>query len=149
MRVTGGAVLALTLVALALSVAEPAGGDARHLRLPGMGASIARGAATSCEPSEQQPVCLRPWAQASETWAAAVGPSSPFQLHQQGFSPRGRVGFHPSPQAVQRAVRERLEALVTAREREMRAPTMPVSAGYASDRPPLVTRPLRGPPAHA
>jgi hypothetical protein len=149
MLVTGGAVLALTLVALAMGVAEPAGVGARHVRLQGTGASIARGAATSCAPSEQQPGCLRPWARASEAWAAAVGPSSPFQLHQQGFSPRGRAGFHPGPRAVHRAVRERLEALVTARERVMRAPTMPVSAGYASDRPTLVTRPLRGPPSHA
>lgn len=149
MFATGGAVLALLLTALAAGVAEPSSFTAEPLRLSEAGARIVRAEATSCERSEQRPVCLQPRSFSSDEWAAAVGPSSVFQLQQQGFSPRGRAGFQPDPQAVHRAVRERQEALVTARVRVMRAPSMPVSGGYPADRPPVVTRPLRGPPARA
>jgi len=149
MFAAGGAVLALTLAALALGLVEPPSPTGTRLHPFQEGVHLVQGEARTCVPCEQRPVCLHPRALSSDEWAAPVGPSHGFVLHQQGFSPRVRVGFQADPQAVQRAVRERLDALVTARGRAMRAPTISVSAGYPSDRPPLVTRPLRGPPARA
>lgn len=149
MLATGGAVLALVLATLAGGVAVPSTVTVGHLAPAEAGVHLARAEATSCEGSEQRPVCVQPRSFTSDEWATAVGSPSTFQL-QQGFSPRGgRPGFQPDPQTVHRAVRERQEALVTAHTRVMRAPGMPISAGYQADRPPVVTRPLRGPPARA
>lgn len=145
MLLAGGAVLALTWAALAL--ADPTSLGAERLRPSRAGVHLVQGEAASCEPTEQRPVCLHPRALASEEWGAAVGASSGLRLPQQGFSARGRAGFSLDSHAVHRAVRERLEALVIARARVMRAPTLPVAVGSPADRPPLVTRPPRGPPA--
>lgn len=82
-------------------------------------------------------------------WAAIVSAPHAFQPHAPLFSARGRTGFAPHPQqAVHTAVRERQDALVSALVRVMRYSAAPV-AGFTADRPPLVTRPLRGPPSLA
>ena len=149
MFAAGGAVVALTLAVLAIGLAEPPAPTVRHPHGSRAGVQLVQGKANSWERSGQRSECLRLRSFTPDEWAGALGAPHGFQLYAQGFSPRARTGFQADPQAVHRAVRERLDALVTARVRVMRAPTISISAGYPSDRPPLVTRPLRGPPARA
>ncbi len=95
---------------------------------------------------EQKPLCQKAGA-VDLVRLASLGESSPRPLLRQPHPGRGR--FQPDTQALPRAVRERQEALIATAAQVMRSSQAPISAGYLADRPPLVTRPLRGPPALA
>lgn len=75
------------------------------------------------------------------------GDVSAEQLHRPLEPARGRTGFWPDLQALQRAVRARHDAIVAAMGQRMRGAALPVAEGHSADRPTIVTRPLRGPPA--
>lgn len=96
--------------------------------------------------AEQKPLCQKAGS-AALVRLASLGESLPRPLLRQPHPGRGR--FQPDTQAVPRAVRERQEALIATAAQVMRCSQAPVSAGYLADRPPLVTRPPRGPPAPA
>lgn len=112
----------------------------------GTGAHGLRGAAHT---SSRPPTCLRFHGAGYDTWAAFDGGPS-FCPAQPGWSaPRGRCalgGF-----ALPRWSRSpRQTSSDTAMARRVRYPVAPVSARSGlADQPPLVTRPLRGPPASA
>jgi hypothetical protein len=141
-----GAFLALVLAALVGLVDPPATGEA-HARPHGGGARVVRGTASRCETSERKPVCVHPRVKGGSEWATVVRASSARASQPHLGSPRGRTGFQPDTQALHRAVRERLEALVTALAQEQRFSAMSGATGHGADRPTIVTRPLRGPPA--
>jgi hypothetical protein len=82
-------------------------------------------------------------------WAAIAGAAPTVQLHQQGWAGRGRVRLQPDTQSVIRLIRERQDDIITAFTHRMRDASAPGSVSHSADRPPIVTRPLRGPPARA
>jgi hypothetical protein len=95
---------------------------------------------------EQKPLCQKAGPEGLVR-LASLGESPNRPLFRQPQPGRGRLP--PVTQALPRAVRERQEALIATAAQVMRASQAPISGGYLADRPPLVTRPLRGPPARA
>lgn len=138
-----GAVLALALAVCGTLGTEGPGPGA--FERPGLGESreavtLARGA------SRQQPGG-RFQGVGSDTWAAVLGAPAASLPHPVLVSARGRGASQPAPLAVARWGRERQVPEDTAVARRVRYPVVPPSAMGIADRPPLVTRPLRGPPA--
>jgi hypothetical protein len=100
------------------------------------------------EAPARQPPCLRFHGAGFDTWAALEGAPSLFPAHPSWGAARGRGGFPPAAFAVPRWSRARQAASDTAIARRVRYPVAPVSARSGlADQPPLVTCPLRGPPA--
>jgi hypothetical protein len=146
--VVGGAVLWLAL-AMVVGPAEPVtelqarGHAAGDCSSAAHAASYMPGAATRGHPCSQcRPVVLH-------EHAAVVGASHSPQLHHQGMAPRGRTRFQPDVQALLRLIRERQDAIIVAVAHRLRDASQPGQASHVADRPLLVTRPLRGPPARA
>ncbi len=140
-------ILALALATAMAGLAEPASVQASH----GPGFSkwgrIVKGAPLSAgTPARQQP-CMQPHGAAPHEWAAIAGASPTGQLHHQGVVGRGRTRFQPDTQTVLRMLRERQDAIITALTHRMRDASEPGAASHIADRPLIVTRPLRGPPA--
>lgn len=78
---------------------------------------------------------------------ALVGSAPSMPLPQQVLSARGRARFQPYTQSVLRLIRERQDAILTAFSHRLRDASVPGAASHTADRPLIVTRPLRGPPA--
>ncbi|MBZ4423184.1 hypothetical protein [Myxococcus sp. RHSTA-1-4] len=96
----------------------------------------------------RQPSCARFHGVGFDTWAALGHAPSLLSARSGWCAARGRGGFSPDGFAVHRWSRARWEASATALERRVRHPVSPVSARSGlADQPPIVTRPLRGPPA--
>lgn len=89
----------------------------------------------------------RSQAMAQGPLVTGTGDVSAAQLHRSLGPARGRTGFSPDLQALQRAVRARHDAIVTAMGQQLRWSALLVAEGHCADRPTIVTRPLRGPPA--
>lgn len=89
-----------------------------------------------------------PQAAAHGALATGAGDVSALQHHRPVSPARGRTGFSPDTQSLQRAVRARPDATVAAMGQRIRCSEVPATDGHAADRPTIVTRPLRGPPAH-
>ena len=144
-----GAVLALGLAFWGGRLAEAerpllAGGPGHQLQAPGHSGPrvLTRG-------SPREPSCVRVHGVGFDTWVAPGGAPSFFPGHARGCTARGgRGGFPPDAFAAQRWGREWREGSDTALERWVRYPVTSVSARSGlADQPPVVTRPLRGPPA--
>ncbi|MDC0713677.1 hypothetical protein POL68_34745 [Stigmatella sp. ncwal1] len=90
----------------------------------------------------------KPWKAASEALAAGTHEPLTVQFHR-SLQPswRGRAGFPPDAQAVQRALRARQDALSAALAYRFCHPVASVAMGYHADRPTILTQSLRGPPA--
>jgi hypothetical protein len=96
----------------------------------------------------RQPACVRFHGVGFDTWAALHGARATVSPHPVWHPARGRGGFPLDTAALLRLSRTRRETLDTAIARRVRYPVGSVSArGGLADRPPIVTRPLRGPPA--
>jgi hypothetical protein len=104
-----------------------------------------QGAAALFKTADFDPLPQQARAAAGELAIGTGDVSSP-HLHRPLTSVRGRAGFSPDLQAVQRAVRARQDAIVTAMGQRLRCVSVSASVGYVADRPTIVTRPLRGPP---
>ncbi|WP_163999497.1 hypothetical protein [Pyxidicoccus caerfyrddinensis] len=99
------------------------------------------------EAPARKPLCLRFHGAGFDTWAALEGAPSFFPAHPSWGAARGRGAF-PAAFAVPRWSRARQAPSDTAIARRVRYPVASVSARSGlADQPPLVTRPLRGPPA--
>ncbi|QSQ22423.1 hypothetical protein JY651_46145 [Pyxidicoccus parkwayensis] len=93
-----------------------------------------------------QPASVRFHGAGFDTWASCEGGPSLIPAQPSWGPVRGR--FPPSPFALPRWSRARREPSDTAISRRVRYPAASVSArGGLADQPPVVTRPLRGPPA--
>jgi hypothetical protein len=80
---------------------------------------------------------------------AIAGVAPNHSLPQQVLAARGRAKFQSHAQSVIRLVRERQDAIITAFSHRMRDASEPGADSHPADRPRIVTRPLRGPPARA
>ncbi|WP_148273305.1 hypothetical protein [Stigmatella aurantiaca] len=90
----------------------------------------------------------KPWKATSDALASGTHETLTLQLHRSlQISWRGRAGFPPDVQAVQRALRARQEALCAALAYQFCHPVASVATGYHADRPTILTQSLRGPPA--
>jgi hypothetical protein len=141
-------VLGLALATAIAGLTEPASVHAAYGRGGSQRAGIAQGAPLSARTSAQQQPSMQPDGLASQEWAAIAGASPNVQLHHPGVVGRGRAKFQPDTQTVLRLLRERQDAIITAlTQRMMRDASVPGAASHTADRPLIVTRPLRGPPA--
>lgn len=142
-------VLAVVLAAVTAGLEEPAAVRVAQGHEPGECGRAARGVARALGAPEQRQQCMQPRVAALLEWAAIAGTAPTGQLHQQGWAGRGRVRLQPDTQSVIRLIRERQDAIITAFTHRMRDASVPGSVSHSADRPPIVTRPLRGPPAGA
>jgi hypothetical protein len=144
----GPALLALALATVVAGLAEPAA----VLAAPGLESSqcgkVTPGAVAGTGQLAQQP-CMQPRSAAPQEWAAITGSSPLVQLHTQVAAGRGRARLLPDTQSLVRLIRERQDAIITALAHRMRDASVPGAASHTADRPLIVTRPLRGPPARA
>jgi hypothetical protein len=147
--VSSAAVLALGLAAVTAGLAEPAAVRVARGYEPGECGRVARGMARALGAPEQRQPCMQPRSAALFEGAAIAGAAPTGQLHQQGLAGRGRVRLQPDTQSVIRLIRERQDAIIMAFTHRMRDASVPGSVSHSADRPPIVTRPLRGPPADA
>lgn len=145
--VASAAVLALALVTAIAALAEPASAQATYGRGFSEWAGIAQGEPLSTRASVRQQPYMQPRGAAPHEWAAIAGASPSVQLHHPGVVGRGRTRFQPDTQTVKRLLRERQDAIITAVTHRMREASEPGAASHTADRPLIVTRPLRGPPA--
>jgi hypothetical protein len=90
---------------------------------------------------------MQPTSLAPQEWAAIAGGSHTAQLHTQVAAGRGRARLLPDTQSLVRLIRQRQDAIITAWTHRMRDASEPGAASHTADRPLIVTRPLRGPPA--
>ncbi|MCY1019230.1 hypothetical protein [Pyxidicoccus sp. MSG2] len=145
-----GVFLTLGLALGSAALAEPGPRLAGVSRLAGdaAGGPGAHGLRRVTEGPVRRPACLRFHGVGFDTWAALEGSPSLFPAHPSWGAARGRGGFPPAVFAVPRWSRVRQVPSDTAIARRVRYPVAPVSARSGlADQPPLVTRPLRGPPA--
>jgi hypothetical protein len=145
--VASAAVLALALATAVSGVAEPASAQAVDGRGSSEWAGIAQGQLSSTGTAARQQPCMQPRRAAPHEWVAIAGASPNVQLHHPGVVGRGRTKFQPDTQTVLRLLRERQDAIITALTHRMRDASTPGAASHTADRPLIVTRPLRGPPA--
>lgn len=94
------------------------------------------------------PSCLRFHGVGFDTWATFAGAPSRLPAHPSWGAARGRGGVPAATFAVPRWSRARRAPSDTAIARRVRYPLASLSARSGlADQPPVVTRPLRGPPA--
>jgi hypothetical protein len=130
---------------LALALALAAVGAARS---SGQYSKVAQGAVRSVDAPAQHPD-MQPETVALHERDAIAGVAPNHSLPQQVLAARGRAKFQPHAQSVLRLVRERQDAIILAFSHRMRDASEPGAASHSADRPRIVTRPLRGPPALA
>lgn len=141
-----------TLLALALAMAGVELSEPAAIRTPSGGeprqcVQVAPGVQAELGTLAQQP-CMQPEAGAPQEWAALTSASPLVQLHAQLASSRGRARLLPDTQALVRLIQQRQNAIIIAWTHRMRDASGPGAASHTADRPLIVTRPLRGPPAH-
>ncbi|WP_224242364.1 hypothetical protein [Hyalangium gracile] len=142
-----GVLLALGVLAGAFEPEAPAGVSVTLERGSREGAQVVRGARPSLGAAAQRSGMQSRSSALQEQDAIAGGSQSSGSLPQQVQAPRGRVRFQTDTQAVLRLVRERQDAIITAFSHRLRDASTPGAASHPADRPSIVTRPLRGPPA--
>ncbi|XXF78050.1 hypothetical protein P2318_34145 [Myxococcaceae bacterium GXIMD 01537] len=144
------AALALTLAPREASPGAPGvPASAAHGRLTSEGPRTTQAASPARRGADPSPG-VRVWKASIGEWAALVAAAPTHQLHQSLGAARGRTGFPPPDlNVLHRAVRERQEALLLAVAHRMRFSAPPVCGSEVADRPSIVIRPLRGPPARA
>jgi len=142
----GPALLALALAVGGAGLAEPVPGRAAHGREASQCSKGTRGAVPGTGLLSQQP-CMQLRPEAPLEWAAPTGSSPSVQPHTQVAAGRGRTRLLPDTQALVRLIRQRQDAIITAWTHRMRDASVPGYASHTADRPLIVTRPLRGPPA--
>lgn len=141
-------IAALVLVAVLGGLAQPVEGRARPGCAEAGTRCLEREVASAREAAGLGLPLAQTRAAAHGELSAAARDVSALQLHRPGGLARGRGGFSPDPQAIQRAVRDRHDAIVAAMGQRIRSSAVPAADGHAADRPTIVTRPLRGPPSH-
>jgi hypothetical protein len=141
------AALVLALITIMAGLVGSAPAQAAHGREFSAWGTIAQGKPVSAGTSTRQQPCMQLHGTAPHEWAAIAGSSSSAQLHHQGLIGRGRSRFQPDTQAVLRLIRERQDAIIAAWTHRMRDASEPGESSHTADRPLIVTRPLRGPPA--
>lgn len=137
----------LALATVIGGLAEPATVQAAQGHELSEWGRIAHGRPPAAVTSARQQPCMQPHGLAPYEWAAIAGASLTAQLYHSGMVGRGRTRFQPDTQTVLRLLRERQDAIITALTHRMRDASAPGAASHAADRPLIVTRPLRGPPA--
>lgn len=146
MLAASGAFLALALAAIFIGLAEPAAVSAAPGYGQGKCSQLIRGAASSPGAGAQHS-CMQPRSVVLSEQDAVVGTAPSAPVPHQVLAARGRARFHPYTQPVARLIRERQEAILTAFAHRLRDASVPGADSHIADRPGIVTRPLRGPPA--
>lgn len=142
----GPALLALALAVAGAGLSEPVPAWAAHGREARQCGKVTSGALPGPGTLAQQP-CMQPEAGAPQEWAALTSASPAVQLQAQLASSRGRTRLLPDTQSLVRLIRQRQDAIIIAWTHRMRDASEPGAASHTADRPLIVTRPLRGPPA--
>ncbi|KFE65336.1 hypothetical protein [Hyalangium minutum] len=142
----GPALLALVLTTWGAGLSEPTPTRIAHGREPARCVKVTQGTLPGPGMLAQQP-CMQPKAEAPQEWAALTSASPAVQLHAQLASSRGRARLLPDAQSLVRLIRQRQDAIILAWTHRMRDASEPGAASHTADRPQIVTRPLRGPPA--
>jgi hypothetical protein len=130
--IASGAILALTLVTVCAGLSEAP--------------QAFRGGAPASQVREQQPN-LKPQSVALQERDVIVGSLASSPVPQQVLVARGRARLQAHAQSVLRLLRERQDAIIMAFSHRMRDASKPGATSHVADRPLIVTRPLRGPPA--
>ncbi|HEX8704745.1 MAG TPA: hypothetical protein VF815_38285 [Myxococcaceae bacterium] len=141
-------IAALVLVAVLSGAARPAEGCASGGEAGLEARRAGQAAEARTETAGLEFPLTQPQAAEHGALPQGMGDVSALQHHRPVSPARGRVGFSPNTQAIQRAVRARHDAIVAAMGQRIRWSAVPATDGHAADRPTIVTRPLRGPPAH-
>lgn len=142
----GPALLALVLAAGGAWLSEPPPTRVAYGHEPARCERATQGTLPGTGLLAQQP-CVQPKAEAPQEWAALTSASPAVQLHAQLASSRGRTRLLPDAQSLVRLIRQRQDAIILAWTHRMRDASEPGAASHTADRPQIVTRPLRGPPA--
>jgi hypothetical protein len=142
----GPALLSLVLAAGAVGLSEPVAARASHRSEATRCGKLTLGAQAGPGTLAQQP-CMQPEAGAPQEWAAPSSASPTVQPHAQMAASRGRTRLLPDTQSLVRLIRQRQDAILIAWTHRMRDASEPGAASHTADRPLIVTRPLRGPPA--
>jgi hypothetical protein len=143
-----GAVLALALASVVIGLTEPASVSATPEQGYGQCSKAVHGAAHALGSTAPRS-CMQPRSAVLFERDALVGAAPSTVLPQQVLAARGRARFQADTQAVIRLIRERQDAIITAFSHRMRDASVPGAASHTADRPLIVTRPLRGPPARS
>jgi len=142
----GPALLALALATGVAGRAEPVPMLAAHGRESSQCGKVTPEAVPGTGQLAQQP-CMQPRSATPQAWAALTGSSPSVQLHTQVAAGRGRARLLPDTQSLVRLIRQRQDAIIAAFTHRMRDASVPGASSHTADRPLIVTRPLRGPPA--
>jgi hypothetical protein len=111
------------------------------------GAILALTLVTVCAGLSEAPQAFRGGAPASQVRDVIVGSLASSPVPQQVLVARGRARLQAHAQSVLRLLRERQDAIIMAFSHRMRDASKPGATSHVADRPLIVTRPLRGPPA--
>jgi hypothetical protein len=146
MLAASGLALALALAAVGIGFSEPVATSLGNAQSSGKCSQVAQGTVRSVGAPAHHP-CMQPESAALHERDAIAGATPNHSLPHQVLAARGRAKFQPHTQSVIRLIRERQDAIITAFSHRMRDASEPGAASHSADRPLIVTRPLRGPPA--
>jgi hypothetical protein len=142
------AVCGIAALVLVAGVAQPVPGRAPGERESADGLRAGQATAALLETAGLESPLTEHQAATRGALATGAGDVSALQLQRPVSPARGRTGFAPDTQSIQRAVRARQDAIVAALGQRIRWSALPSADGHAADRPTIVTQPLRGPPSH-